>query len=54
LKERRPELLGQARATAPPAPGGSHGGGPPARGGVPPKPGAAGLEMARRRGFVSD
>ncbi|GAA3073488.1 hypothetical protein [Streptomyces glomeratus] len=55
LKERRPELFGQAReTTTPPAPGGSPAGGPPSRGGVPPKPGAAGLEMARRRGFITD
>ncbi|MCZ4098278.1 hypothetical protein [Streptomyces sp. H39-C1] len=53
LKERRPELFGQTGETTPPAPGGSPAGGPPSRGGVPPKPGAAGLEMARRRGFVS-
>ncbi|GGY12791.1 hypothetical protein [Streptomyces djakartensis] len=54
LKERRPELFRQARETVPPAPGGSPAGGPPSRGGVPPKPGAAGLEMARRRGFIAD
>ncbi|MFI6434469.1 hypothetical protein [Streptomyces sp. NPDC050759] len=54
LKERRPELFGPVRETAPPAPGGSPAGGPPARGGVPPKPGAAGLDMARRRGFITD
>ncbi|MCX4858364.1 hypothetical protein [Streptomyces canus] len=54
LKERRPELFGQARATVPPAPGGSPAGGPPKRGGIPPRRGAAGLEMARRRGLVSD
>lgn len=54
LKGRRPELFGQARETTPPAPGGSPAGGPPSRGGVPPKPGAAGLEMARRRGFITD
>lgn len=53
LKERRPELFGQTGETTPAAPGGSPAGGPPSRGGVPPKPGAAGLEMARRRGFVS-
>ncbi|MEU6475310.1 hypothetical protein ABZ858_00190 [Streptomyces sp. NPDC047017] len=53
LKERRPELFG-ARAATPPAPGGSPAGGPPSRGGVPPKPGAAGLAMARRRGFITD
>ncbi|MFE9770667.1 hypothetical protein ACFYOV_03075 [Streptomyces sp. NPDC005931] len=54
LKERRPELFGQTRETTPPAPGGSPAGGPPSRNGVPPKPGAAGLEMARRRGFIAD
>ncbi|MFE2842548.1 hypothetical protein ACFXKS_03135 [Streptomyces scopuliridis] len=53
LKERRPELFGRSRETPPAAPGGSPAGGPPSRGGVPPKPGAAGLEMARRRGFVT-
>ncbi|MDX3130811.1 hypothetical protein PV367_13650 [Streptomyces europaeiscabiei] len=54
LKERRPELFGQARETVPPAPGGSPAGGPPKRGGIPPRRGAAGLEMARRRGLISD
>ncbi|MFF3976938.1 hypothetical protein [Streptomyces sp. NPDC001828] len=54
LKERRPELFGQSLGTVPPAPGGSPAGGPPSRVGIPPKPGAAGLEMARRRGFVID
>lgn len=51
LKERRRSLFGQQ--TPPPAPGGSPASGPPSRGGVPPRPGAAGLEMARRRGFVA-
>ncbi|WP_406126859.1 hypothetical protein [Streptomyces sp. NBC_00989] len=54
LKERRPELFGPARETVPPAPGGSPAGGPPTRGGIPPRRGAAGLEMARRRGLISD
>ncbi|MEU3340429.1 hypothetical protein [Streptomyces sp. NPDC006668] len=54
LKERRPELFGKARATVPPAPGGSPAGGPPKRGGIPPRRGAAGLEMARRRGLIGD
>ncbi|MCX5328158.1 hypothetical protein [Streptomyces sp. NBC_00140] len=54
LKERRPELFGPARETVPPAPGGSPAGGPPKRGGIPPRRGAAGLEMARRRGLISD
>ncbi|MFI6464505.1 hypothetical protein [Streptomyces sp. NPDC050538] len=54
LKERRPELFGATRETVPPAPGGSPAGGPPKRGGIPPRRGAAGLEMARRRGLISD
>ncbi|WP_105968439.1 hypothetical protein [Streptomyces geranii] len=54
LKERRPELFGPAREAVPPAPGGSPAGGPPTRGGMPPRRGAAGLEMARRRGLISD
>ncbi|MEH0660989.1 hypothetical protein QA860_25305 [Streptomyces stelliscabiei] len=54
LKERRPELFGLARETVPPAPGGSPAGGPPKRGGISPRRGAAGLEMARRRGLISD
>ncbi|WSQ08997.1 hypothetical protein OG604_15130 [Streptomyces sp. NBC_01231] len=54
LKDRRPELFGQARGIVPPAPGGSPAGGPPKRGGTPPRRGAAGLEMARRRGLISD
>ncbi|MEV7279749.1 hypothetical protein [Streptomyces sp. NPDC093111] len=53
LAERRPELFGNGRVTAPPAPGGSPAGGPPPRGATPPKPGAAGLDMARRRGYIS-
>ncbi|WP_329317932.1 hypothetical protein [Streptomyces sp. NBC_01262] len=53
LATRRPELFGTQRQTAPPAPGGSPAGGPPPRGTVPAKPGAAGLEMARRRGYVT-
>ncbi|GAA0348239.1 hypothetical protein PV735_31870 [Streptomyces turgidiscabies] len=54
LQERRPELFGLGRETVPPAPGGSPAGGPPRRGGIPPRRGAAGLEMARRRGLISD
>ncbi|WP_405526742.1 hypothetical protein OG426_30275 [Streptomyces canus] len=54
LKERRPELFGSVRVTVPPAPGGSPAGGPPKRGGIPPRRGAAGLDMARRRGLISD
>lgn len=52
LKTRRPELFG-GQATPPPAPGGSPAGGPPQRGTGVPKLGAAGAEMARRRGFAS-
>ncbi|MEV4444656.1 hypothetical protein [Streptomyces mirabilis] len=54
LRERRRELFGPARDFVPPAPGGSPAGGPPKRGGIPPRRGAAGLEMARRRGLISD
>lgn len=54
LKERRHELFGQARDFVPPAPGGSPAGGPPKRGGISSRRGAAGLEMARRRGLISD
>ncbi|MFM9538684.1 hypothetical protein ACKI1I_41030 [Streptomyces turgidiscabies] len=54
LKERRPELFGNAREATQPAPGGSPAGGPPKRGAIPPRRGAAGLEMARRRGLISD
>lgn len=53
LATRRPELFGTHRQAAPPAPGGSPAGGPPPRGTAPAKPGAAGLEMARRRGYVN-
>ncbi|MFI9157533.1 hypothetical protein [Kitasatospora aureofaciens] len=54
LKERRPELFGTAApATPPPAPSGSPAGGPPPRGQAPATPGSAGLDMARRRGFLS-
>jgi hypothetical protein len=54
LKERRPELFDSTRETVPAAPGGSPASGPPKRGGIPPRRGAAGLEMARRRGLISD
>ncbi|MEU6934318.1 hypothetical protein AB0A05_34815 [Streptomyces sp. NPDC046374] len=53
LAERRPDLFGTGRVTVPPAPGGSPAGGPPPRNATPPKPGAAGLDMARRRGYIS-
>ena len=53
LKARRPELFTNGSAAAPPAPGGSPAGGPPPRGSSTAKPGAAGLEMAKRRGFIT-
>ncbi|TQF05537.1 hypothetical protein E6W39_29055 [Kitasatospora acidiphila] len=53
LKARRPELFGPAApAVAPPAPGGAPAGGPPPRGQAPAAVGSAGLEMAKRRGYV--
>ncbi|MFF1838357.1 hypothetical protein ACFVXE_29760 [Streptomyces sp. NPDC058231] len=51
LKARRPELFGKT-VTPAPAPGGSPAGGPPQRGSNVPKRGAAGAEMARRRGYT--
>ncbi|MFF3493717.1 hypothetical protein ACFYWS_20460 [Streptomyces sp. NPDC002795] len=54
LKTRRPELFAAVQpAAAPPAPGGSPAGGPPPRGTSQPKPGSAGLDMARRRGHIA-
>ncbi|MGW3657229.1 hypothetical protein ACWD6R_16710 [Streptomyces sp. NPDC005151] len=52
LKARRPELFGKTPTPAA-APGGSPAGGPPQRGGNVPKRGAAGAEMARRRGYTT-
>lgn len=52
LKARRPGLFGHA-PVPPAAPGGSPAGGPPQRGGNVPKRGAAGSDMARRRGFLT-
>ncbi|MEU3783442.1 hypothetical protein [Streptomyces sp900129855] len=52
LKTRRPELFGQQPATPPPS--GSPDGGVPGRSGrTPPRPGSAGLDMARRRGHLT-
>ncbi|MEV7936629.1 hypothetical protein AB0O82_10840 [Kitasatospora sp. NPDC088264] len=54
LKTRRPELFGPAApapAAAPPAPSGSPAGGPPQRGQAPSGVNA-GLEMAKRRGYI--
>ncbi|MCX5206762.1 hypothetical protein OG897_35825 [Streptomyces sp. NBC_00237] len=56
LKSRRPELFGPAQPGSPvlpAAPGGAPASVPPARpGAVDRKPGAAGVEMARRRGLL--
>ncbi|MFE6872314.1 hypothetical protein ACFVFS_37940 [Kitasatospora sp. NPDC057692] len=53
LAERRPELFGQTKPVAPPpAPAGSPAGGPPPRGHAPATT-SAGLEMAKRRGYVT-
>ncbi|WP_424217009.1 hypothetical protein ACN20G_33485 (plasmid) [Streptomyces sp. BI20] len=54
LKARRPELFHTAPAAVPPAPAGGPVSGPPTRpGGQAPRPGAAGLDMARRRGLIT-
>ncbi|MCX4431434.1 hypothetical protein [Streptomyces mirabilis] len=54
LKARRPELFGTTATPVPPAaPGGSPAGGPPPRGTNMPKPGQAGADMARQRGFLT-
>ncbi|MFB7280299.1 hypothetical protein ACFCZV_24640 [Streptomyces hydrogenans] len=53
LAERRPEMFGTGRLAAPPAPGGSPAGGPPSRNATPPKPGSAGLDMARWHGYIT-
>ncbi|MFJ4791787.1 hypothetical protein [Kitasatospora purpeofusca] len=54
LRERRPELFtAPGPATPPPAPGGSPAGGPPPRGHNAPAAGSAGLDMAKRRGYVT-
>ncbi|MGW6021219.1 hypothetical protein [Streptomyces sp. NPDC055099] len=55
LKDRRPELFAQPAPPAPAAPGGAPASVPPPRpGNIESKPGAGGLEMARRRGLVPD
>ena len=56
LQARRPELFAAAPAAAitpPPAPGGSPAGGPPPRGHNIAPAGSAGLDMAKRRGYVA-
>lgn len=55
LHSRRPELFGDVRRPpVPAAPAGAPAGRGPSRTTAPPKPGAAGLEMARRRGLVPE
>ncbi|UUU31996.1 hypothetical protein JIX56_19960 [Streptomyces sp. CA-210063] len=55
LKERRPGLFGATKETTPPpAPAGAPAGGPPRTPQNPAKAGQGGLDMARRRGFLSD
>ncbi|MCR8573101.1 hypothetical protein [Streptomyces sp. Isolate_219] len=52
LRSRRPELFGEVRNPVLAAPAGAPAGRGPTRTAVAQKPGAAGLEMARRRGLV--
>ncbi|GAA1919650.1 hypothetical protein [Streptantibioticus ferralitis] len=52
LRVRRPELFGEVRTPVPSAPGGAPAGRGPSRTAPVRRPGAAGLEMARRRGLV--
>ncbi|MER6086817.1 hypothetical protein [Streptomyces bluensis] len=54
LRARRPELFGEVRTPVLAAPAGAPAGRGPSRTTPPPKPGAAGLEMARRRGLVPE
>lgn len=53
LRSRRPELFGEVRNPVPAAPAGAPAGRGPTRTTPAQKPGAAGLEMARRRGLVT-
>ncbi|MER6076971.1 hypothetical protein [Streptomyces sp. NPDC001833] len=53
LKQRRPELFGATTPQAPtPPPSGSPAGVPARSGGIPPRPGQLGLDIARRRGHL--
>lgn len=54
LRVRRPELFGEVRSPVPAAPAGAPAGRGPTRTTPVSKPGAAGLEMARRRGLVPE
>ncbi|MDN0193899.1 hypothetical protein [Streptomyces sp. S.PNR 29] len=54
LRDRRPELFGEARTPVPAAPAGAPAGRGPVRTTSQAKPGGAGLEMARRRGLIAE
>lgn len=52
LRSRRPELFGEVRTPVPAAPGGAPAGRVPSRTSAVRRPGAAGMDMARRRGLI--
>ncbi|GHJ28522.1 hypothetical protein TPA0910_29550 [Streptomyces hygroscopicus subsp. sporocinereus] len=54
LRARRPELFGEFRKPVPTAPAGAPAGRGPTRTAPVSKPGAAGLEMAKRRGLIPE
>lgn len=54
LRARRPELFGEVRTQVPAAPAGAPAGRGPTRTAPVSKPGAAGLEMAKRRGLLPE
>ncbi|MGQ4490871.1 hypothetical protein ACN6LM_001759 [Streptomyces sp. SAS_281] len=54
LRTRRPELFGEVRTQVPAAPAGAPAGRGPTRTAPVAKPGAAGLEMAKRRGLLPE
>ncbi|MFF7092827.1 hypothetical protein ACFY9A_10575 [Streptomyces rubradiris] len=54
LRARQPELFGEVRTPVPAAPAGAPAGRGPTRTTPQARPGAAGLEMARRRGLIAE
>ncbi|MGV9272307.1 hypothetical protein [Streptomyces griseosporeus] len=54
LRARRPELFGEFRKPVPAAPAGAPAGRGPTRSAPVSKPGAAGLDMAKRRGLIPE
>ncbi|MFE0130183.1 hypothetical protein ACFWY6_01075 [Streptomyces sp. NPDC059037] len=54
LRARRPELFGEVRRAVPAAPAGAPAGRGPSRTTPVSKPGSAGLEMAKRRGLITE